>query len=231
MVVGRKAVTPFFATPSAMVFRPFKRCRRRRPRRDSHECAYPPALAARNCRLRPNDLRIRRDLAFRSQRCDRASSNSAAIPSTTADGVTIFPPRIAFMGRNLQSYSLLRPLALSSSTVTSRCSCRMDAGHFGSISPLTIARTASALPLPNASMMTFLRAHDAAHAQRDGLLRHVLAMLEEALVRVDGGVGQVDHVSALVEHAAGLVEADVAVVADAQNLHVDAASSASIISS
>lgn len=65
--------------------------------------------------------------------------------------------------------------------------------------------------------------HDAADAQADGLARHVRLRLEEALVRLDGGGGQVHHVAAVDELAGRLVETDVAVAADAEDLHVDAA--------
>ncbi len=50
-----------------------------------------------------------------------------------------------------------------------------------------------------------------------------LVAVKEALVGLDGLLGQVDAVGAQLKGLARLVEADVAVVADAQQLQIDAA--------
>ena len=66
--------------------------------------------------------------------------------------------------------------------------------------------------------------HDGAHAHGVGLLGHQVGVAaEEALVGLDGALGQVDAVGAEREVVGRLVEAYVAVGADAQQLQVDAA--------
>ena len=62
--------------------------------------------------------------------------------------------------------------------------------------------------------------HDGADAHGERLARHVVDAVEETAVGLDGGLGQVNAVGALDEGVAGLVEADVAVVADAEELEV-----------
>ena len=52
---------------------------------------------------------------------------------------------------------------------------------------------------------------------------NIFTLLEETLVGIDGGVGQLDIVGAVDELIAGLIEADVAVGAQAQQLQVSAA--------
>ena len=66
-------------------------------------------------------------------------------------------------------------------------------------------------------------AHDGVGAHGVRLARHLVPGGEEALVGLNGLLGQVDAVGAHVKGVARLVEADVAVVADAQQLQIDAA--------
>ena len=66
--------------------------------------------------------------------------------------------------------------------------------------------------------------HNGLDAHGVGLLRHkVLVAVEEALVGLDGGFGQINAVGLQLKRLARLVEADVAVRAKAQQLQVDAA--------
>mgnify|MGYP003300403364 CR=1 FL=1 len=67
--------------------------------------------------------------------------------------------------------------------------------------------------------------HDGADAHGVGLTGHIVLGGEEALVGLDGLLGQIDAVGAHGEVIGGLVEADVAVVADAQQLQIHAADS------
>ena len=67
------------------------------------------------------------------------------------------------------------------------------------------------------------REHDGLHAHGVRLTRHIIGRGEKALVRLDGGLGEVDAVRALGEILVRLIEADVAVEAHAEQLEVDAA--------
>lgn len=67
------------------------------------------------------------------------------------------------------------------------------------------------------------REHDGLHAHGVGLTRHIIGRGEKALVRLDGGLGEVDAVRALGEILVRLIEADVAVETHAEQLEVDAA--------
>ena len=65
--------------------------------------------------------------------------------------------------------------------------------------------------------------HDGLDAHGHGLTGHLVGGGEETGIGLDGTLGEVHHVGLLLEGVAGLVEADVAVMADAQDLDVDAA--------
>ena len=65
--------------------------------------------------------------------------------------------------------------------------------------------------------------HDGADAHGVGVGGHVLPLGEEALVGVDGGIGEFHVVGTLGEGVRRLVEADVAVGAKAQQLQIRAA--------
>ena len=65
--------------------------------------------------------------------------------------------------------------------------------------------------------------HDGLHAHGVRLTRHIIGRGEKALVRLDGGLGEVDAVRALGEIVVRLVEADVTVETHAEQLEVDAA--------
>ena len=68
--------------------------------------------------------------------------------------------------------------------------------------------------------------HDVADAHGVGEAGHILFLLKEALVGLNGGVGQGDLVGALGEVVVRLIEADVSVGAETQQLQIDAAQGA-----
>ena len=89
--------------------------------------------------------------------------------------------------------------------------------------PSMAAATAAAFFSPLASRMIFFGLEDRAHAHRDGVDRHLLGLVEEAGVVLDGLPGQGLDAGPRAERTGRLVEGDVAVGADAQDLQVDAA--------
>ena len=66
-------------------------------------------------------------------------------------------------------------------------------------------------------------AHDGADAHGAGVGGNLVDGVEQATVSLAGHLGELDAVSLLLEDVIGLVEADVAVVADAEELDVNAA--------
>lgn len=62
--------------------------------------------------------------------------------------------------------------------------------------------------------------HDRLDAHGIGLTGHILDVVEQAAVRFDRALGKIDAVRALGEAGVGLIEADVAVVADTEELQI-----------